>query len=147
MSHDLHVICRIGSEAVALSATNIESVDRIGAVTAVPGAPATVMGLVAMRSRILTLLDCAVISGEPHDPSAQSMAILSIDGHGYGLALAAIEDVLPLANIRPLPSPVAPRWHCLAPQLVDIHGRTLLVIDPARIVAAASNPGTSTLAA
>lgn len=147
MSHDLHVICRIGSEAVALSATNIESVDRIGAVTGVPGAPESVMGLVAMRSRILTLLDCAVIAGEPHDVSAQAMAILSVDGHGYGLALAAIEDVLPLTNIRPLPSPVAPRWHCLSPQLVDFQGRTLLVIDPARIVAAASTAVMSIMAA
>lgn len=147
MSHELHIICHIGSEAVALSASAIESVDRIGAVTSVPGAPASVMGLVAMRSRILTLLDCAVIAGEVPDATAQAMAILSVDGHGYGLALAAIEDVLPLTHIRPLPTAVAPRWHCLSPQLVDFHGRTLLVIDPVRIVAAASVLATAAVAA
>jgi chemotaxis signal transduction protein len=77
-----------------------------------------------------------VIVGEPFGQAATAMAILSVDGHGYGLALAAIEDVLSLSKVTSLPTPVAPRWQSLNPQLVDFRGRTLLVIDPRRLVAA-----------
>jgi len=137
LQSNLYLLCRVGSTDLAFPAENIEAVVRVRSVVPTPGAPPCVSGLAAIRSRLLTLIDSAVVAGEAAgDPAF--MAIITIDGHGYGLLLDAIEDVVALPPSEPLPALVSAGWQALSPQLVDHAGRLLLLIEPAQFIARAT---------
>jgi purine-binding chemotaxis protein CheW len=103
----------------------------------VPGAPSAVRGLVSIRSRVLVLIDSAAIVGEKMDEPARYMAITSVDGHSYACTLDGLDDVITLGELQPVPVVMQAGWRSVAPQVADHHGEAVLVIDPARLVAAA----------
>lgn len=137
MSETIYLVGIIGDCSVAIPANHVEAVVRIGEVIPAPGAPPSVRGLVAIRSRILTLIDSCKVVGET-SCNAAFMAIVSIDGHGYGLMLDLVEDVVALGALQIVPSGLTPGWARLDPQMCDHRGRVLLVIDPAALIGAAS---------
>jgi purine-binding chemotaxis protein CheW len=134
MSSGLYLVACIGTTTVALPAETVEAVVRIDAVVPVPCAPPAVIGLAAIRSRVLTLLDTALIAGESKADS-QLMAIISIDGHGYGLALEWVEDVIAIDGFGAVPAGLTGAWAQLADGMADHDGRAILLIQPERIVA------------
>ena len=136
MSETIYLVGTIGDCSVAIPADHVEAVVRIDEVIPAPGAPPSVRGLVAIRSRILTLIDSCKVVGETSCDAA-FMAIVSIDGHGYGLMLDMVEDVVVLGGLRPSPSGLTPGWARLQPQMCDHRGRVLLVVDPEALIAAA----------
>lgn len=138
MSDNLFMIGRIGVTTVAMPADQVEAVVRMGTVVPAPGAPPCVRGMVAIRSRILTLIDSRMVVGEPADSEAPFMAIISVDGHGYALSFDSVDDVALLPDVQPAQGSITPGWAELNPQLVDHWGQVMLVIDPARIVAVAA---------
>ena len=138
MSANLYMIGRIGETYVAMPAAQVEAVVRIGTVVPAPGAAPCVRGLVAIRSRILTLIDSRLVVGEVADGDAPFMAIISIDGHGYALSFDHVEDVTALPDPRPAQGSISPGWSMLDPQMVDHGGQVMLVIDPARLIAIAA---------
>ncbi len=138
MSEDLFLLGRIGSSTVALPADRIEAVLQIDAVVKVPGAPPGVRGLVSIRSRVLVLIDSAAIAGEQNGEAARYMAIISVDSHSYALTLDAIEDVIALPSLQQAPMAMHDGWQRIAVQIADYRGETVLIVDPARLIAAAS---------
>lgn len=138
MSVSLYLMGRIGSNAVALPSDRIEAVLQIDNVVDVPGAPDAVRGLVSIRSRVLVLLDSAKVVGETSAEPARYMAIVSIDSHSYALSLDAIDDVIALPDLRPVPVTLHAGWQRIAPQIADHGNEAILVIDPARLIEAAS---------
>ena len=142
MTTDLHFVARIGDEWVAMPAHSVESVSRIGAIVPVPGAPDVIRGMVAVRSRILTLVDTARLLGESPvaDPADESMVVITVGGHGYGLTLSQIDDVVPISQFLPSPAHLSPHWKRLRPQLAEYRGQLLLVVEPAAVIEAITEP-------
>src|SRR3712207_9580094 len=56
--NELLLVARIGGERVALAASAVESVVELDTLIFVPRAAAHVAGLSALRSRVLTVIDC-----------------------------------------------------------------------------------------
>lgn len=137
MSSGLYLVACVGRTTVALPAETVEAVVRIDAVVPVPCAPPAVIGLAAIRSRVLTLLDTAMIAGEAAARS-HFMAIISIDGHGYGLALELVEDVIAIDGFGAVPAALTGAWGQLAEGMADHDGRAILLVRPERIVATAA---------
>jgi purine-binding chemotaxis protein CheW len=136
MSDNLHLVARVGQSWVAMPAERIEAVVRVADVVPVPGAPAVVGGLVAIRSRILTLIDTGQLVGET-GALAPYMAIVTMDGHGYALTLDEIDDVTVLSAFAEVPAPLSAGWAQLQPEMADHRGEALLVLDPDRMIGAA----------
>jgi len=136
-ANQLHLLCRIGSTAVALIADQIEAVVKVDKIVPVPGAPGCVRGLAAIRSRLLTLIDSASVVGEV-SPQPSYMAILTVGGHGYGLLLDGIDEVAEIAGLATLPVVAESGWTVVEPTLGDHAGELVLVVDPQRFIAAAS---------
>lgn len=133
----IHLVGTVGGQAIALPADAVEAVVSIGQVVPVPGAPPGIYGMAAIRSRMLTVIDTAWLVGEAAGQGGY-MAIVSVSGHGYGLMLEAVEDVVELGETRPIPTTLSPGWMRLNPVMCDHQGRVLLVVDPEMLVAAAS---------
>jgi purine-binding chemotaxis protein CheW len=91
----LLLVASLAGERIAFPATEVESVVEIGDLTPVPGAAGHVAGLSALRSRVLTAIDCraALTAGErierPHDA-----LVIVRDGHAYALLVDGVEDVV-----------------------------------------------------
>ena len=139
MSHGLHLIGVIGTERVAMPAAQIEAVVRVPAIVPIPGAPPAIAGLVAVRSRVLTLLDCAALLAGTSPDAGQGggerlMAVTTYDGHGYALLLDAVEDVTDVAALPAHGSRLSGAWAQCGGQLVQHGVKPVVQISAAAII-------------
>jgi len=135
---NLLLIAHIGGERVAIPASEVEAVVEIGAVTAVPRAAAHVAGLAALRSRVLTVIDCRIsLDLAPSEGKATSDAVVvSCDGHPYALLLDGVDDVVEFDGaIEPIRTSLTAGWRRAAKGMVEAEGDLLLLVDPLAIIA------------
>ena len=61
--NDLLLMCLIAGRRAAIPAALVQSVIEIDQITPIPGAPDFILGLTAMRSQALTVIDCQIALG------------------------------------------------------------------------------------
>ncbi|AMG75302.1 MULTISPECIES: chemotaxis protein CheW [Sphingopyxis] len=135
----LYLVARIADTRVALRSDAINSVVTVGQPVAVPAAPPHVVGIFALRSRVLTLIDPHVVVGLPAVPVAPGQRVIVVDvgGHGYALLADAIEDVCFIAAPETrVAGKLLPGWARVADAMIEHDGASLLVVDPAHFIAA-----------
>lgn len=148
MIEELLLIVAIAGERVVLRAAAVESVIEVDALTQVPMAPVHVAGLTALRSRVLTAIDCrrsldlaggdAAIVGRP-------AVVVCHEGHHYALLVDAVADVTAaLSEPTALRARLAAGWARVSPGMVETAEGPLLLIDPGAVIA---GPATSRFAA
>lgn len=93
---DLVLLVRIAGRLVAFDADDVHSVIDIDDVSPVPHAPPHVLGLSALRSRTVTVIDPAAAAGIMQDescsPCGRAVAVES-GPHLYALRVEEAEDV------------------------------------------------------
>ena len=135
---DLFLVAQVAGRGVAIDTDQVDSVVDITPLVAVPRADATVRGLVALRSRVVTVIDTGAALGlDPTPADARRAVITRVEGHYYALLVDGLEDVAPFARL-PLSSGLAldHGWRRAAAGLVERDGEPLLVIDLARLIPA-----------
>lgn len=135
----LLLVVTIAGRRIALSADEINSVIELDCLIPVPRAPVHVAGLSALRSRVLTVIDCrcslelAPVSPDAGQPQA---AVVEVEGHLYALLVDAIEDVVSgETECTPLRAHLGRGWERAALGMVDTEIGPLLLLDVAGIVA------------
>lgn len=135
---NLYLLAVIAGVEVAISSDYIESVVTIGDVVDVPNSDPLVAGLMALRSRVLTLIDCQfAVTGVSRTIAAKSHAVIvEIGGHSYALSVDAVRDVISLESdaIKPA-SRLDSRWAALAVEVADKEGRILMILSPELLLA------------
>jgi len=99
----------------------------------VPSAAPFISGLFALRSRVLTLIDCQYfVTGEPAELiPGQPAIVVNIGGCSYGLLVDDVLDVVPIRTAPlPLPSQLPAGWSEIGRSLLEHESETLLLIDP-----------------
>jgi purine-binding chemotaxis protein CheW len=145
----LFLIVRMAGEIVALPAAEVESVVEIEAVVPVPGTARHILGLSALRSRVVTVIDCAASLGadSPGDDNAtrRDAVVAVVEGHPYALLVDGVDDVAASGGgVHELAAQVAPGWRRAARGLVEIEERMLLLADVAALIAGpGAQPGES----
>jgi purine-binding chemotaxis protein CheW len=71
----IHVRLRVAGEAYAVPIENVLEVARLGEVTAVPGSPAELLGVLNLRGRVLAVADLAQILGLRRTAPAARMLV------------------------------------------------------------------------
>lgn len=130
---ELYLIAVIAGEKVAIPAEQIDSVVNVRESVPVPSSAPFITGLFALRSRVLTLIDCQYfVSGEPADLTpGQPAIVVNIGGCHYGLLVDAVIDVVQTTTApAPLPGQLPAGWSDIGRALLDIDGATFLLIDP-----------------
>jgi purine-binding chemotaxis protein CheW len=133
----LLLIVRLAGERVAFPAADVEAVVEIDFVVPAPGAPPHVAGLAALRSRVLTVIDCPASLGIASAATPHRDAVVAVvDSHPYALLLEGVEDVIE-ADDDPVPLPVrtAPLWRRVAKAMVPAGGELLLLVDVRALIA------------
>ncbi len=130
---ELYLIAVIAGEKVAIPAEQIDSVVNVRESVPVPSAAPFIAGLFALRSRVLTLIDCQFfVSSETADLiPGQPAIVVNIGGCHYGLLVDAVIDVVQThVPPAPLPGQLPSGWSDIGRALLDIDGATYLLIDP-----------------
>jgi purine-binding chemotaxis protein CheW len=134
---ELLLIVRLGGERIALPAAEVDSVVEIDALTPVPGAAAHVAGLAALRSRVLTVIDC-LASLDPSRSLAEGSgeAVMAIvDGHPYALLVEAVEDVVEAGGECQAAASLVGGWRRIGRGMVEAEGNLLLLADIEALIA------------
>ena len=137
----LVVIVCLAGERVAFPSERIDSVVEIGAIVPVPGAAPHVAGLAALRSRVLTVIDCraSLVPGSPIAEPRDAL-VVSEAGHLHALLVDRVEDVVEVQDaILPPPPGLAPDWARIACGQAASGGDLFLVVDEAALIAGPRN--------
>jgi purine-binding chemotaxis protein CheW len=133
----LLLIVQLAGERIAVPAQDVESVVEIETVTPVPRAAAHVVGLAALRSRVLTVIDCDLALGLPARtrPACDALVVVA-DGHPYALLVDRVEDVVEASgDTLPVKSSLGKGWCRAVLGIVEAEGDLLLLADVRALIA------------
>ncbi|HEX4847980.1 MAG TPA: chemotaxis protein CheW [Novosphingobium sp.] len=138
---ELLLVLSIAGERLAFPAESVSSVIEVESLTPVPRVPDFVAGISALRSRPLTVLDGSAALGLGPRGGADcgrlgKAVVVEQDRHLYAILVDGIEDVVS-ATSEPAPPPakLAPCWQRIALGLVETTAGTVLLADPALLIA------------
>ena len=137
--NELLLVVTIAGQRVALPAAAVESVVELDTLIAVPRAAPHVAGLSALRSRVLTVIDCMralELGGTDTSDGIHEAAVVELDGHHYALLVESVEDVLEArSDPAPLRAAMGRGWEAVSLGLVETdEGPMLLINVPALVV-------------
>ena len=136
--NELLLIVTIAGSRVAFPAARVESVVELDALSPVPRAAAHVAGLSALRSRVLTVIDCqrSLELGATDWTGLREAAVVELDGHHYALTVDAVEDVVEaLSEPQQLRAAMGTGWERVGLGLIETEEGPLLLIDLAALIA------------
>lgn len=147
--NELLLIVSIAGSRVALPAADVESVVEIDTLIPVPRAPGHLAGLSALRSRVLTVIDCQrsleLGATDLADDELHEAAVVELDGHHYALTVDAVEDVVEaMSEPSPIRAAMGDGWERVSKGMIETEEGPLLLVDIAALVA---GPGAEARAA
>jgi purine-binding chemotaxis protein CheW len=147
--NELLLIVSIAGSRVAMPAAKVESVVELDTLIPVPRAPAHLAGLSALRSRVLTVIDCQrsleLGTTDLNDGKLHEAAVVELDGHNYALTVDAVEDVVEaLSEPAAIRAAMGDGWERVSLGMVETEEGPLLLVDVAALIA---GPGAESRAA
>ena len=141
--NELLLIVRLAGDRVAFQAASVESVVELDTLISVPRAPAHIAGLSALRSRVLTVIDCRqsleLNRTDLHDGAIHEAAVVEFDGHHYALTVDAVEDVVEaMSDPAPVRGAMVAGWQRVARGMVETEQGPMLLVDVAALIAGPS---------
>lgn len=135
----LLLVVSIAGRRIALHAAEVHSVIELDALTPIPRAPVHVAGLSALRSRVLTVIDCRrSLELEPRadENERRKAAVAEFEGHLYALLVDAVEDVVEArSDCTPLRTALGYGWDRAALGMIEAEGGPLLLVSVAGLIA------------
>ncbi len=137
----LLLVVTIAGERVALPAAAVESVVELDTLIPVPRAQPHVAGLSALRSRVLTVIDCKrslELGTSDCSGGIREAAVVEFDGHHYALIVDLVEDVIQaLSDPTPVRAAMGDGWERVAQGMIETESGPLLLVDVASLIAGA----------
>lgn len=131
----LLLVAIIGGERVAIDAAAIESVVDLWQVVPVPLAGEHIIGLAAVRSKVLTVVDAAAAVGLRAKATGNRAIAIEAGGHRYALRVdSVLEVVAPLGPVIAFEASIGHNWKDVALGTVDTPHGFAVLIDPALLV-------------
>ena len=138
---ELLLVVSIAGERVALRSASVESVVELDTLIPVPRAAPHVAGLSALRSRVLTVIDCRrslELGSTECSEGVREAAVVELDGHHYALIVDLVEDVVEaLSEPAPMRAAMGAGWERASQGMVETETGPLLLIDVAALIAGA----------
>jgi purine-binding chemotaxis protein CheW len=135
---ELLLIVTIAGQRVALPAAAVESVVELDTLIPVPRAAPHVAGLSALRSRVLTVIDCMrSLELGTSDTSAgiREAAVVELEGHHYALIVDIVEDVVEaIGEPSPVRAAMGDGWERVSKGMVETEVGPLLLVDVEALV-------------
>jgi len=136
MTEALYLVAHVAGRGVAIATDNVDSVVDIEAIVPVPRSGESILGIAALRSRVVTVVDTWAALGLPVPASRPRRAVITrVEGHDYAFLVDSVEDVAPLESQALTEGLALGRgWSRAARGIVERDGEPLLVADLAALV-------------
>jgi purine-binding chemotaxis protein CheW len=106
-----------------------------------PRAAPHVAGLSALRSRVLTVIDCMrslELGTTDCSDGIREAAVVELDGHHYALIVDLVEDVVEaMSDPAPVRAAMGEGWERVSQGMVETEQGPLLLVDVAALIAGA----------
>jgi purine-binding chemotaxis protein CheW len=116
----------------------VESVVELDTLIPVPRAAPHVAGLSALRSRVLTVIDCMrslELGTSDTSDGIREAAVVELDGHHYALIVDIVEDVVEaLGEPSPVRAAMGDGWERVSKGMVETEVGPLLLVDVEALV-------------
>lgn len=142
--NELLLMCLIAGRRAAIPALRVLSVIEIEAFTPIPRAPSFIVGLAALRSQALTVIDSRVSLGFPPSENVigSRAAVIEHEGHRYAILVDEAFDVAEaLAPPVSVPGGFGTEWQQVASGMVETESGPALIVDVERLVMGPANNG------
>jgi len=90
---NVHVRFRLGTESYAVPVAEVLEVAEVGALTPIPGAPASVLGVRNLRGQVLPVIDLAAVLDARRAQPVGKLVVTERGGRRAGLAIDQVTDV------------------------------------------------------
>ena len=130
--NQLLLMCLIAGRRAAIPAVRVLSVIEVDAVTPIPLTPDFIIGLTALRSQALTVIDCRVSLGFPASERVigSRAAVVEHEGHRYALLVDEAFDVTEaLSEPVQIPGGFGEDWRRAARGMVETESGPALLVD------------------
>ena len=135
---ELLLIVTIGGQRVALPSAAVESGVELDTLIPVPRAAAHVAGLSALRSRVLTVIDCMrslELGVTDCSDGIREAVVVELDSHHYALLVDVVEDVVEaLSEPTQLRAAMGAGWERVSKGMVETETGPLLLVDVAALI-------------
>lgn len=126
------LLVQLAGQRIALPALEVDSVIELDKITPVPGAPSHIIGITSLRSRALTVIDCAKVlgaNGYDGDDTKQAV-VFNFEGHDYALLVDEVEEVAEaLTEPAPVPGGAGELWSKISDGLIETNVGPAMLID------------------
>ena len=131
---------QVGRETYGIPITSLQEIVRVPEITAVPGAPDYLEGVINLRGKIVSVVDLRKRFGQSSAELGRRCRILVVEHRGrpLGMIVDAASEVLkiPESEIEAAPAMMQEGGlNCLA-GLGKYQGRLILLLDVAKVLAA-----------
>jgi purine-binding chemotaxis protein CheW len=125
-----YLVASVAGQRVAFEAAAIDAIVKIDESYPIPGAPAHVEGLCAVRSSVMTVIDLANIVGHGLKTEPPHAVVLLHSGHRFALRVDQVADVeaIDTVPVRCDPS-IGGVWHALAPTHIQTSFGAALLLN------------------
>lgn len=130
----LHLLVGVADERYALDVSDVVEVVEIGAITPVPGAPPSVLGVRNLRGQLVPVLDLAAVLEVQRRGEPSAIAVVERAGQPTGLAVDR------LFGTTELPEDREPGEDALVPGATLFDGGFVGILDVGRLLDAVSGP-------
>lgn len=146
---DSYVLCELAGATYALRSDDIEQLEMVGQLTAVPNAPSFVDGVTSVRGRVIPAVSLRARFGfdrAPHDLRSRLIVVRS-GGRSVGLIVDSAREFagIPVEKIQPPPEGLADMSSRYLRGMAHLGDRLVLILDVAELLrtseASAALPG------
>lgn len=141
---ELLVTVTIAGRRCGFHAKDVQSVIELEEITPVPGVADFVIGLTALRSRALTVIDCRKSLGIKSDGELQSdtrAPVVQYAEHSYALLVDKVEDVTEaVSEIDTVLGGFGGEWSAMAEGIVETADGPVLMLDIGALIAGPIEP-------
>jgi purine-binding chemotaxis protein CheW len=128
----------LGEQLFGIPILQIQDVFKPQRMTVVPLSHANVAGILNLRGRIVTAIDCRARLGLPRRSDGAAPMAVGIEhkGESYGLVIDSVGEVInvPSSAFEANPANLDPRWLGASKGVYRLEGRLMIVLDVAALL-------------
>lgn len=134
-----HIVFAVGDVACALPAEAVQGVERVGDIAQVPNTVPWVLGIIHLHGSIISVVDLRGFFGMPAQPITPRTRLLVVTRQDMtiGCVVDGVTEMRSLdsGEVNDAPPSLVPAWATpYVHRALNIEGRTVLLLDPARLL-------------
>jgi purine-binding chemotaxis protein CheW len=133
------VLFDLAAEHYAIDSMNVREIIRMQSITKIPGAPASVEGVVNLRGKVTPVMDLRKRLGLAvgQESKETRIVVVEVDGQDVGLIVDAVSEVLriPMSVIEPTSTIVAAEEADYILGVAKLETKLVILLDIGRLLA------------